>query len=137
MGKLHDTWKAEKDKIKSADKEWTKKLVMQESYGKELDQVESDLANTLKAIKDTVDKTDRLLTQVKKVIGVEDTYAKALGTGVDKLKLITESDKKALLKTMNAINSVIFQMLNQASAQVKAVSTGLESAGKEAQKTIA
>ena len=134
MGKLHEMWKVAKNNVKSPDKNWSESLGMQANFGKMLDDVES-LSKDLQHHLEEASKKVFRLRLVDKTVDLEKDYANALKKGVGN-RLITENDRKELVKEINDINYQIIGTLGQSLHLADSIMSSIEGTGKELKTKI-
>jgi len=134
MGKLHEMWKVAKNNVKSPDKNWSESLGMQANFGKMLDDVES-LSKDLQHHLEEASKKVFRLRLVDKTVDLEKDYANALKKGVGN-RLITENDRKELVKEINDINYQIIGTLGQSLHLADSIMSSIDGAGKELKTKI-
>ena len=134
MGKLHEMWKVAKNNVKSPDKNWSESLGMQANFGKMLDDVES-LSKDLQHHLEEASKKVFRLRLVEKTVDLEKDYANALKKGVGN-RLITENDRKELVKEINDINYQIIGTLGQSLHLADSIMSSIEGTGKELKTKI-
>ena len=134
MGKLHEMWKVAKNNVKSPDKNWSESLGMQANFGKMLDDVESLSKDLQHHLEEASRKLFRLRL-VEKTVDLEKDYANALKKGVGN-RLITENDRKELVKEINDINYQIIGTLGQSLHLADSIMSSIEGTGKELKTKI-